>query len=85
MYPLSEIIFVTNIRRYTDNQKVQTISEYFWLDDTFSYLIPSDNGKFIMAFQEKLSYDNSIDRCERFGFKNTFLLHKKLLDQQNLD
>ena len=26
-----------------------------------------------MALQEKLSYDNSIDRCERFGFKKTFL------------
>ena len=33
----------------------------------------TDNGKFIMALPEKLSYDNSIDRCERFGFKRTFL------------
>ena len=32
-----------------------------------------DNGKFIMALQEKLSYDNSIDRCERLGFKRIFL------------
>ena len=36
-------------------------------------MIPLDNDKFIMALQEKLSYDNSIDRCERFGFKKTFL------------
>ena len=30
----------------------------------------TDNGKYIMPLQEKLSYYNSVDRCNSFGFKN---------------
>ena len=28
----------------------------------------TDNGKFIMPLEEKLSYDDSFDRCESEGF-----------------
>jgi len=28
----------------------------------------SDNGNFIMPLEEKLSYDDSVDRCESKGF-----------------
>ena len=29
-------------------------------------------GKFIMPLEEKLSFENSFDRCDRFGFTNDF-------------
>ena len=29
-------------------------------------------GKFIMPLEEKLSFENSFDRCDRFGFTNHF-------------
>ena len=32
----------------------------------------TNNGKFIMPLQEKLTYNNALDRCESFGFKNHF-------------
>ena len=31
------------------------------------------NAKFIMPLQEKMSYDNSVDSCDSFGFTSTFL------------
>ena len=30
----------------------------------------TENGKFIMFLEEKLSYGNSFDRCDSFGFKD---------------
>ena len=33
----------------------------------------TDNGKFIMPLQEKLSYSKSFDHCDRLGFQNSFL------------
>ena len=30
----------------------------------------TDNGKYIMPSQEKLSYYDSVDRCDSFGFNN---------------
>ena len=30
----------------------------------------TENGKFIMPLQEKLSYGHSFDRCDSFGFTN---------------
>ena len=32
----------------------------------------TENGKFIMPLKEKLSYENSFDRCDRFGLTNDF-------------
>ena len=33
----------------------------------------TESGKFIMPLQEKLSYENSVDLCDSFGFKKPFL------------
>ena len=30
------------------------------------------NGKFVLPLQEKMSYENSPDRCDSFGFTNHF-------------
>ena len=30
----------------------------------------TENGKFIMPLQEKMSYQSSFDRCDSFGFTN---------------
>ena len=30
----------------------------------------TDNGKYIMPLQEKLSYYNAVDHCDSFGFTN---------------
>ena len=32
----------------------------------------TENGKYILPLEEKLSYDNSFDRCDRFGFTIDF-------------
>ena len=32
----------------------------------------TENGKYILPLEEKLSYDNSFDRCDRFGFTINF-------------
>ena len=32
----------------------------------------TENAKFIMPLKEKMSYDNSFDSCDRFGFTNQF-------------
>ena len=32
----------------------------------------TENGKFIMPLKEKLSYEDSFDRCDRFGFTDDF-------------
>ena len=34
----------------------------------------TETGKFVMPLQEKLSYSNSFDHCDRLGFQNSFLL-----------
>ena len=43
----------------------------------------TDNGKYIMPLQEKLSYYNSVDRCNSFGFKTILITRslKQLLKQ----
>ena len=33
----------------------------------------TNNAKFIMPLQEKMSYRNSLDRCNSFGFTNHFM------------
>ena len=33
----------------------------------------TENGKFIMPLQDKMSYDNSSNHCDSFGFTNYFL------------
>ena len=32
----------------------------------------TENAKFIMPLQEKMSYDNAFDSCDSFGFTNQF-------------
>ena len=34
--------------------------------------ITTKDAKFIMPLQEKMSYDDSFDKCDRFGFTNQF-------------
>ena len=32
----------------------------------------TENAKFIMPLEEKMSYDNAFDSCDSFGFTNKF-------------
>ena len=46
----------------------------------------TENAKFIMPLEEKMSYDNSVDTCESFGFINQLhVLPLKLINHQKLN
>ena len=45
----------------------------------------TENAKFIMPLQNKMSYDDSFDSCDSFGFTNQFyVVPLKLINYQKL-
>lgn len=46
--------------------------ENMWLEMWFKCMpgFTTDNAKFIMPIQEKMTYRSSFDRCDGFGFTN---------------